>query len=38
MNKINGSDLKKVSAENTATTHTRDRYNNLSKHLQNKKL
>jgi len=26
MNKINGSDIRKVSAEIPATTHTRDRY------------
>jgi len=26
MNKKNGSDIRKVSAENPATTHTRDRW------------
>jgi len=31
MNKINGSAIRKVSAENPATTHTRDRYRQYSK-------
>jgi len=35
MNKTNGSAIRKVSAKNPATTHTRDRCNALRKMKQN---